>query len=209
MTWPATSCACFAYCMLPGNGRRRSDNATSTSPLPLSWRLHCSRLQPTRSPHAKRGPPPGFGALMLRALPSAHPCDRHGRRTKKTAAQRVRFSRQGPRPRPPAMAGLLLGGFLGSSVGSSLGGVCSSSVGSGSGRSSCVGGRCCGSGCVGGGSSRSGFCRSGSGRCGSFSGWCGSGGRSLFLLAASGQGCSSDHGSQDQRVLHHSFLESR
>lgn len=31
MTWLATSCACFAYCMLPGNGRRRSDNATSTS----------------------------------------------------------------------------------------------------------------------------------------------------------------------------------
>lgn len=85
-------------------------------------------------------------------------------------------------------------GSRGGRIGSSLGSVRSSIRGGGSGSlgsgSRCFGsgGRCCGC-CFSGGSSRSGS------RCG------------FFLLAASSEGSSSDHGSQDEGLVHFSFLK--
>lgn len=85
-------------------------------------------------------------------------------------------------------------GSVGSSVSSLLGGV-SSSV---SGGSSSVSSRSCGS--------SSGSGRSFSSRSGSFHSRSGGSSRSFFLLAASSQSSSSDHGSQNERLLHDNFL---
>lgn len=120
----------------------------------------------------------------------------------------VRFSALASRSCRPAQP-ILLGGFLGGCVGGFLGCIGGRSCGIGGGSCSSVGSRCC---CIGSGSSRSfgGRCGCLGSRCGcgSFGGRCGSRSR-LFLLAASGQSCSSDHGSQDQRVLHNNFLVGR
>ena len=87
----------------------------------------------------------------------------------------------------------------------SAGSGCSSSVSSGLGS---ISSRCCSRSSVGSG--RSGF---GSGGCGSRSGCrcfhCGGSGRrsrsGFFLLAAGGEGSSSDQGGQNERVLHFDF----
>lgn len=92
-------------------------------------------------------------------------------------------------------ASSLLSG-ISSSVSSLLGGV-SSSVSGGS-RSSSVSSRS--------GGFRSGSSRSFSSRSGSFHSRSGGSSRSFFLLAASSQSSSSDHGSQNERLLHDNFL---
>lgn len=86
----------------------------------------------------------------------------------------------------------------GGGISSSLGSVCSSVSGSGS---CSLGSRSSGF------RSRSGCCG-----CGFSGGSCGSGSlcRSrFFLLAASSKGSSSDHGSQDEGLVHFSFLKGR
>ena len=86
----------------------------------------------------------------------------------------------------------------GSGICSSLGSVSSSVGGSGScslgGRSGGFGSRsrCCGCGFSGGCSRSGSLCRS-----------------RFFLLAASSKGSSSDHGSQDEGLVHFSFLKGR
>ena len=98
-------------------------------------------------------------------------------------------------------------GSVGSSVSSLLGGVGSSVSGLASsltsGFSSLAGS---GSGFSGGSSSvSSGSGRSFSSRSGCFHGRSGGSSRSFFLLAASSQSSSSDHGSQNERLLHDSI----
>lgn len=83
-------------------------------------------------------------------------------------------------------------GSVGSSVSGLLGGISSSVSGGGSSVSSRSGG----SSGVSGRSSRS----------GSFHSRSGGSSRSFFLLAASSQSSSSDHGSQNERLLHDNFL---
>ena len=82
----------------------------------------------------------------------------------------------------------------GGGISSSLGSVCSSGSCSLGGRSSGFRSRsrCCGCGFCGGCSRSGSLCRS-----------------RFFLLAASGKGSSSDHGSQDEGLVHFSFLKGR